>query len=290
MTEKELQSLCQLAARAAKEAGGYIQSKFNKQYLKQQKQGGDSKASQVVTEVDLKAQAIILDHLQPSFIKYNLGLLTEESPDDESRLNKPYFWCIDPMDGTLSFTENRTGYAVSIALINKSGDPVVGVVFVPDQGSCYTAIKGKGVYLNDQRFERKDRSADKLHVYLDQSLQSAKYYDQLTTQLDQWATENKFTQVKYNAGYGAVCNAIAVLNTNRGCYFKLPKPKKGGGSIWDFAATRLFFEELNLPVSNAFGDSLHLNKKNSTFMNEQGVIYATHEQLSEFIISRNDVF
>jgi len=290
LNEKEIHSLCKVATRAAREAGAYIQSRFNKQYDRQKKEGGDSKASQVVTEVDIKAQALILDHLQPTFIEHNLGLLTEESADDESRLKKAYFWCIDPMDGTLPYTENRSGYAVSIALVDKLGNPIIGVVYVPDKDNCYTAIKGNGVYLNDHQIGIEYHRGETLQVFMDRSIKSTIYYNKLISDIKIWAKENKFTQVNFIADYGAVCNAIAVFQSGSACYFKFSKSKKGGGSIWDFAATRLFFEELNLPVTNGFGKELHLNNPETTFMHQQGVVYATDDRLSKFIVSLNNGF
>jgi len=287
LTEPELETLCHTAKQAAVAAGQYIQSQFDKHYDKTQKDGGDSKASQVVTAVDLKAQEIILKYLQPTIEQHDLGLLTEEAADDQSRLEKPYFWCIDPMDGTLPFTESRTGYAVSIALITQSGDPVIGVVYVPDLEACYAAIKGSGVWLNDQPFMRKEEKPnDTLHVYMGRSLKTTSYFDQLTNQLNDWASERNM-QLQYCDGFGAVRNALGVMTSGHGCYFKFPKKRKGGGSIWDFAATRLFFEELGLHVSDAQGERLHLNNPETTFMHQSGVIYSTHAELSDFIISLN---
>ena len=115
LSKSELSQLCELAKTAALEAGDYIQSQFETNVIKQKKVGGDSIASQIVTEVDLKGQELIVDKLAESIQNYDFGLLTEEAVDDQSRLNKDYFWCIDPLDGTLPFTEKRTGYAVSIA-------------------------------------------------------------------------------------------------------------------------------------------------------------------------------
>ena len=63
----------------------------------------------MVTEVDHKAQAAILEILEPTCANYDLALLTEESPDNGQRLKKPAFWSIDPMDGTLAFNKNPRG-------------------------------------------------------------------------------------------------------------------------------------------------------------------------------------
>lgn len=88
---KNLSALCQIAEKAAIEAGEYIQSQFDQHYQKEQKTGGDSMASQIVTEVDYKAQEIILQHLNDNIKQYDLGVLTEEASDDASRLEKDYF-------------------------------------------------------------------------------------------------------------------------------------------------------------------------------------------------------
>jgi fructose-1,6-bisphosphatase/inositol monophosphatase family enzyme len=65
------------------------------------------------------AQAAVLEVLAPTFKAYDLGLLTEELADDGSRFEKDYFWSIDPLDGTLPFTQGKPGYAVSIALVRR---------------------------------------------------------------------------------------------------------------------------------------------------------------------------
>jgi len=284
LTDKDLYSLCKIAESAAKAAGEHIQSQFNQHYQKEQKAGGHSLASKVVTEVDYKAQEIILQHLNDSIEQYDLGLLTEEASDDASRLEKDYFWCIDPMDGTLAFTEGRTGYAVSIALVSKSGDPLIGVVYLPDLDDLYTSIKGKGLRLNNKVFKRKSVKNDLLQIYMDRSLQSEPYFDFLNKELQSW-TEEKEKKLEFHVGYGAVRNAIGVLHSTSACYFKFPKKQIGGGSIWDYAATRLFFEELGLIVTDSFGKALHLNNPESTYMNQKGVLFSTDGPLFNLIIS-----
>ncbi|WMN11014.1 inositol monophosphatase family protein [Marivirga salinae] len=283
LTDKDLYSLCKIAESAAIAAGEHIQSQFNQHYKKEQKAGGHSLASKVVTEVDYKAQEIILQHLNNSIEQYDLGLLTEEAADDSSRLEKDHFWCIDPMDGTLAFTEGRTGYAVSIALVSKSGDPLIGVVYLPDLEDVYTSVKGKGLRLNHEVFNREALKTEVIQLYMDRSLQSEPYFDLLKNDFQNWSDE-KEKKLEFHLGYGAVRNAIGVLHSASACYFKFPKKQFGGGSIWDYAATRLFFEELGLIVTDIFGKPLHLNDPESTFMNKAGVLYATGGALFDFIL------
>lgn len=277
----DLNSIRVVAEEAAKEAGAYIQTQFGRDYVKQEKIGGDSLASQIVTEVDRNAQEMILNHLKQSFKQYDLGLLTEESDDDHSRLTKDHFWCIDPLDGTLPFSENRTGYAVSIALISKAGDPVVAAVYIPDKEDIYTAIKGQGVLKNGKELKVK---ADKsmFHVYWDQSFRQEEHFQYVVDQLSEYALGTRQI-ITYQMNYGGVRNAIEALESGNGCYFKFPKSRRGGGSIWDYAATRLFYEEANAYVSNAHGKTLNLNDPESTFLNEQGIIYASNLEAATFI-------
>jgi 3'(2'), 5'-bisphosphate nucleotidase len=284
LTDKDLYSLCKIAESTAITAGKYIQSQFNQHYKKEDKKAGHSLAAKVVTEVDYKAQEIILQHLNDSIEQYDLGLLTEEAADDSSRLEKDYFWCIDPMDGTLAFTEGRTGYAVSIALVSKSGDPLIGLVYLPDLKDIYTSIKGQGIRLNNEVFKRKSLNSDVIQLYMDLSLQSEPYFNLLKNDFQNWSDE-KEKKLEFHLGFGAVRNAIGVLHSASACYFKFPKKQIGGGSIWDYAATRLFFEELGLIVTDSFGKTLHLNDPESTYLNQKGVLFATDGPLFDLIIS-----
>lgn len=277
-----------MATVAAMEAGRYIQSQFDQSYVKKSKIGGDSLASQVVTEVDIHAQEIILEVLQPSIREYDLGLLTEEAADDASRFHKSYFWCIDPMDGTLPFTEHRPGYAVSIALVSKVGDPVIAVAYIPDEELCYTSVKGEGAKLNGLSLQRDQLDKDSvLHMYMDRSFQSEPYYEFVMRQLESYCTDQRLG-LKVHADFGGVRNALGVINSTHGCYVKYPKPRNGCGSIWDYVATRLLAEELGLRVSNSSGKRLDLNRPGTTFMNQQGVLYATDKVLADFLVSVGD--
>jgi 3'-phosphoadenosine 5'-phosphosulfate (PAPS) 3'-phosphatase len=69
-------------------------------------------------------------------------------------------------------------------------------------------------------------------------------------------------------------NSIMVLENGPACMLKFPKKESGGGSIWDFAATTCIYQELGLAATNFEGGRLDLNRKNSTFMNHEGIFYA----------------
>lgn len=148
----ELTELAHLAIDAATSAGEMIARSRPKQI--QHKSSGGSLASQVVTEVDRRSEAIILETLTPTLQRFELGLLTEEQPDDGGRFRADYFWCIDPIDGTLPFIEGTPGYAVSIALVRRDGTPTIGVVFDPVGKTVVHAIADAGAFRNGQPWEQ----------------------------------------------------------------------------------------------------------------------------------------
>lgn len=61
------------------------------------------------------------------------GLLSEEEKDNEARLSKSRVWIIDPVDGTREYGEERSDWAVHVALAI-DGLPTVGAVALPGLG------------------------------------------------------------------------------------------------------------------------------------------------------------
>ena len=146
----DFSELTQQAVKAALKAGGVIRSYRDREVDVIHKEGGDTYASQVVTEVDRKAQDAILKVLEDSCHAQGIAVLTEESEDNRARLAKEYFWCIDPMDGTLPFIRGEAGYSVSIALVARNGSPQIGVVYDPVHDVLWQATKGQGVQRNGE--------------------------------------------------------------------------------------------------------------------------------------------
>ncbi|MET0370397.1 MAG: 3'(2'),5'-bisphosphate nucleotidase CysQ [Sphingobium sp.] len=58
------------------------------------------------------------------------GLLSEEEKDNAERLAKSRVWIIDPVDGTREYGEERTDWAVHVALAI-DGVPTIGAVALP---------------------------------------------------------------------------------------------------------------------------------------------------------------
>lgn len=278
LSSNDLYLLSQCAISAATQAGHLIARYSQSHVVVNTKNGGTSLAAQVVTEVDHLSQDIILKTLLPSCLIYDLALLSEESPDDCQRLTKDYFWCIDPLDGTLPFIESVPGYSVSIALVSREGQSLLGVVYDPVTQTLYHAIQGKGAWQNHETFSSKSASPSliqTLTLITDKSFTQDALYSATLAELENLAKNLGYGGFELQLQGGAAMNACHVLNDPASCYFKFPKPQLGGGSIWDYAATACLFAEASLSVSDIHGQSLVLNPEGSTFMNHCGVLYAS---------------
>ena len=268
-----LSQLNEIAIKAALSAGKVIQKHMNDEVKVEKKEGGDSYASQVVTAVDLACEKVILSHLMPTCDKLDVAILSEETEDDGSRFEEDFFWCIDPMDGTLAFINKHPGFSVSIALIAKDGTPFIGVVFDPSTDTLYHAIKGNGAFKNGSPWKIKHTNNHLTYV-TDRKLKDTPRAAEIESLLHDHVKNLGLNGLREISGAGSVLNGILVLEHGPACMLKLPKKESGGGSLWDFAATACIYQELGLPVTTFEGGRLDLNRKDGTFMNQEGVFFA----------------
>lgn len=289
-----LKELADVAIQAAEQAGEYIRSVDRTQLEARFKEAGSTKASQLVTAVDLKSEAIIREKLQPSCDSWDIAFVGEESTGNSlsiapDRSLNDYFWCVDPLDGTLPFVEGRPGYAISIALVDPSGIPLLGVVYDPVEATLLHAIKGQSAHQHRTQLRGRAStvaSRQSLMVFADESFKTQRDYVATLEILEACSRHFGVSGVEVVYGSGAVKNACQVLKCPSACYVKLPKPEEGGGSIWDFAATACIVREAGGWVSDVYGDPLELNPTSSTFMNRHGVVYASSEDIGRYIVGR----
>lgn len=260
------------AIKAAIAAGKTIRENMSKEVLVKTKTGLTSYAAQVVTEVDLACEKIILEYLKTSSETYNLAILSEETIDNGSRFEQDYFWCIDPMDGTLAFINKYPGFAVSIALVANDGTPYIGVVYDPSRDILYDAIKDHGAFKNNMPWKITNKNKHLTYVS-DKKLSDTPHEDKIKDILKNHMNTLNLDGMKEINGAGAVLNGIRVLENGPACMIKLPKKEKGGGSLWDYAAIACIFTELGLQATNFTGGKLDLNKEEDSFMNHEGVFF-----------------
>jgi myo-inositol-1(or 4)-monophosphatase len=100
-----------------------------------------------VTAADRRAEEIL--HEQLSRARPGYGFLGEEGGRREGA-DKTHSWIVDPLDGTSNFLHGIPHFAISIAL-EREGTIVAGLIYNPANEELFTAERGKGAFLNDQR-------------------------------------------------------------------------------------------------------------------------------------------
>ncbi len=102
--------------------------------------------SDLVTEVDKKCEAKIIEIIHNTFPGHNV--LGEEGGDRHQKSD--YVWIVDPIDGTVNYAHSVPIFCVSIAVEYK-GEVILGVVYSPKTREKFYAEKGKGAFLNDRQ-------------------------------------------------------------------------------------------------------------------------------------------
>ncbi|KAF6205798.1 hypothetical protein GE061_019972 [Apolygus lucorum] len=103
-----------------------------------------SSSYDLVTEFDKKTEVYIIETLSKAFPDHKF--IGEETSSTCKLTNAPT-WIIDPIDGTTNFVHSFPHSAISVALAVEK-EMVIGVVCNPMQDQTFTAIKGKGAFLN----------------------------------------------------------------------------------------------------------------------------------------------
>jgi myo-inositol-1(or 4)-monophosphatase len=101
-----------------------------------------------VSEADLAANEAVARLLRPARPGY--GWLSEETPDDRTRLGDTPCFVVDPIDGTRAFIAGRDDWCVALAVV-AGGRPVAGVLYRPATGLTLSASRGEGAFAGECR-------------------------------------------------------------------------------------------------------------------------------------------
>lgn len=213
-------------------AGLYIKSQFfNKHSI-----SSKSHINDIVTECDQASEEMIKSYLKNAFP--HTSFLCEESKFDGVKGQDT--WIIDPLDGTVNFANQVPFFSVSIALwVNDTIE--CAVIYSPMTEELFTAIKGKGAFLNDQKIHVSNRSD------LSQSFGATgfPYLVQNDTQKTLKPIEHLLKKGVALRRLGSACLDLAYLASGRFDIFfeSFLEP-------WDFAAGRLLVEEAGGVLTN----------------------------------------
>jgi len=271
--EIELGNELTAAKEAAYAAGEIIMKRYQEEYEVQEKLLDNGRIEEIVTEVDKEADNTIIRLLGEKFPEY--GILTEESRDNEKRLEKDYVWIIDPIDGTQDFVEETGEFAVHIGLSYRD-EAVLGVVYEPATDTMYFGVKGQGA------FKEKEGLTQRLKVSDKSNLREAKVALSRSSLTDK-DMQDRLEDMDFAESQviGSMGSKFAYIAEGRfDVYFSInPKSKE-----WDTCAPQVILEEAGGKVTDMNGDALRYNKKD--VYNREGVIASNnvmHEEVMRYI-------
>lgn len=134
-----------IALLAARAGGAVLSYYWGKQLAIAEK----GRSGDLVTQVDQESEQEIITVIKRHCPDHSI--LAEESGASGDR-NHQYQWVIDPLDGTTNYAHGYPQAAVSIAL-TIDGEPSVGVVYNPMREELWSAGKGLGATLNNQKIQ-----------------------------------------------------------------------------------------------------------------------------------------
>jgi 3'(2'), 5'-bisphosphate nucleotidase len=109
-------------------------------------------AFEVVDKADGQGPVTRADHEADELIRRGIAaafpddaILSEETPDDLSRLGRTRLWLVDPLDGTRQFVERIDEFAVMIGLALE-GEAVLGVVHLPAERLTFAGTVPGGAF------------------------------------------------------------------------------------------------------------------------------------------------
>lgn len=195
-----------------------------------------------VTEADLAVNDELHDALCVARPDY--GWLSEESPDDQARLDAERVWIVDPIDGTRAFILGKAEWAISAALV-EAGEPVLAALYNPATNEFFSASRCGGATVNGAPARVSD--LDDLHgahiLTTGGVAKRAGWHGEDAPQVE--------TSFVYSIAY-----RLALVASGRADGMFSPGQK----SEWDIAAGVLIVQEAGGRVTTPSGEAHRFNK------------------------------
>jgi myo-inositol-1(or 4)-monophosphatase len=137
-------ALLNVMLKAAQKAGRALKRDFGEV---EQLQVSLKGPANFVSAADHRAEQILCEELGAARPGY--GFVGEEGGRREGS-DRTHTWIVDPLDGTSNFLHGIPHFAISIGL-ERDGVIVAGLVYNPINDDLFTAERGKGAFLNNQR-------------------------------------------------------------------------------------------------------------------------------------------
>uniref|UniRef100_A0A182NDH3 Inositol-1-monophosphatase n=1 Tax=Anopheles dirus TaxID=7168 RepID=A0A182NDH3_9DIPT len=153
--ENEIQAAYDTAVGVVKQCNVLVQEGFRTATKRVEVKG---KHWDLVTEYDQRVEDVLIAGLRERFPHHKF--CAEESAFAQGaklELGPEPTWIIDPIDGTVNFVRSIPFTCISVALAVE-GELRIAIIANPSSNDLYTAIKGRGSFLNGERIKTRPTS------------------------------------------------------------------------------------------------------------------------------------
>ena len=205
-----------------------------------------------VTEADKASERVLLSDLRGLFP--DILVISEETPENHSKMSKKTFFLVDPLDGTKEFLkrDGKGSFTVNIGLI-ENNIPIMGIVYAPALGRLFFGAQNFGAWEVFDGIKTK-LSIGKLKTDNVVAVASVSHRDKQT---DLWLKENK---ISVTTSVGSSLKFCLVASGQADVY-----PRFGPTMEWDTAAGDAILRAAGGKITNPdfsdfiYGKSLYRN-------------------------------
>ncbi|MCI8460516.1 MAG: hypothetical protein HFE81_03895 [Bacilli bacterium] len=221
----------------------------------------------IVTRADTEINHLLITKVKEKYPNHSVD------GEEEKYGNGNYKWICDPVDGTAMYARKIPTATFSLALVN-DGNPIVGVALDPFTDSLYTAIKGKGAYLNHQRIYVSDIGFS--------NMESVSHFDMM--QHTPYKLEDVLKELSdktYFVSIGSIVRAALCVASGEFNLAIFPGVHK---KYCDIAAVKLIVEEAGGIVTDLFGNNQRYDKDiNGAIISNKMVYEETLKVIKKFL-------
>ena len=201
--------------------------------------------SAFLAAADMRAEDILCEELAQA--RPGFDIIAEERGKVNNKLSHKKSnarWIIDPLDGTRNFLHGFPSFAISLAA-ESDGEIVAGLIYAPLTGEMFTAAKGEGAYLNDQRIRASNcaHAQDALIAY---GRMGQKWTQGIFNVMRQGGHPRQLGSVALSLAYVAAARLDGFLT--------------GDTKIWDIAAGIILVREAGGIATNLTGQPIQLDE------------------------------
>ena len=251
----------QIAIEAAIEAGKVVMEVYNKNFSSSIKSDNEP-----ITEADIKSNNSIKNIISSC----GHPILSEESPDDKSRLDHNKIWIVDPLDGTTDFVKKTGEFTIMIALV-ENNKPILGIIYWPTEEKLFLAQKGQGAFQQNQGSWTKISVSDISKLEKCRAVGSRHHISEKEHNLLTLLKVSKFTSKGSSLKVADISCGLAEL------YFTTTNKMKQ----WDTCASYCLISEAGGKMTDMKGNELKYNTEN---LNHENGLLVTNGLIHDEII------